>query len=549
MKYILLLLLLPFLVKAQSDDTTKYTKYPNTYGLQYARLWATKVLRIPTDTNSTKTGIAQIGITLYVGDGIKWSTISGGGATDTTSLSNRINARVKYADSGLYYITPTTASQYATASSVNSALALKLNLGDTSSMLSFYLRKSDTLRYNTALNGKVKYTDSTIYYVTPTQLSSASYTLPQATSSVLGGVKIGSNISVSSGTISINNSNVIAALGYMPIQLSSLSATRSVSSGSVFTYNNLTGAYNLDTTRLGQTYTANAPISIVANVIKADTSTRFTGIATIGKAYNDSLVLASATNLRVKYTDTTSMLTPYLRSNVAAATYQPILTAGSNITITSNTIAADTSTGSTKLATQGFVSRGYAGLNSVNTFNTTNYFKGMYANKDSIPIVTSKTWGLILDTVTGQFSRQSVGTGTITSVATGFGLSGGTITTTGTLLVDSSKVPTVTQVVSPIITLTDGATVIWDARNGCNAQVTLAGTGRTLTVTNAVAGRTYHLDVYQDGTGSRTITTYTNFISPAGVIPSLTTTASARDEICMFYDGTKFTGVWLLNCK
>lgn len=42
------------------------------------------------------------------------------------------------------------------------------------------------------------------------------YTLPSATSSVLGGVKIGSNISVSSGTISLSKSNVTSALGYTP---------------------------------------------------------------------------------------------------------------------------------------------------------------------------------------------------------------------------------------------------------------------------------------------------------------------------------------------
>ena len=42
------------------------------------------------------------------------------------------------------------------------------------------------------------------------------YTLPAATSSALGGVKIGSNISVSSGTISLSKSNVTSALGYTP---------------------------------------------------------------------------------------------------------------------------------------------------------------------------------------------------------------------------------------------------------------------------------------------------------------------------------------------
>lgn len=43
------------------------------------------------------------------------------------------------------------------------------------------------------------------------------YTLPNASSSTLGGVKIGSNISVSSGTISLTSANVISALGYTPL--------------------------------------------------------------------------------------------------------------------------------------------------------------------------------------------------------------------------------------------------------------------------------------------------------------------------------------------
>lgn len=43
-----------------------------------------------------------------------------------------------------------------------------------------------------------------------------SYTLPTATSSVLGGVKVGSNITLSSGTISLSKSNVTSALGYTP---------------------------------------------------------------------------------------------------------------------------------------------------------------------------------------------------------------------------------------------------------------------------------------------------------------------------------------------
>ena len=46
--------------------------------------------------------------------------------------------------------------------------------------------------------------------------SLGNYTLPIATASVMGGVKIGSNIAVSSGVISLTKANVTSALGYTP---------------------------------------------------------------------------------------------------------------------------------------------------------------------------------------------------------------------------------------------------------------------------------------------------------------------------------------------
>lgn len=60
-----------------------------------------------------------------------------------------------------------------------------------------------------------------VYYRTKAQLKSDlgvpdAYTLPAATSSTLGGVKIGSNITNSSGTISLTSANVTGALGYTP---------------------------------------------------------------------------------------------------------------------------------------------------------------------------------------------------------------------------------------------------------------------------------------------------------------------------------------------
>ena len=48
------------------------------------------------------------------------------------------------------------------------------------------------------------------------------YTLPTATSSVLGGIKVGSNITLSSGTISLSKANVTSALGYTPANTSDI---------------------------------------------------------------------------------------------------------------------------------------------------------------------------------------------------------------------------------------------------------------------------------------------------------------------------------------
>ena len=49
-----------------------------------------------------------------------------------------------------------------------------------------------------------------------TSLKNNTYTLPTASSSTLGGVKIGSNINISNGIISLTKSNVINTLGYTP---------------------------------------------------------------------------------------------------------------------------------------------------------------------------------------------------------------------------------------------------------------------------------------------------------------------------------------------
>lgn len=83
-------------------------------------------------------------------------------------------------------------------------------------------------------------------YATQDWVTSHGYltSIPAATSSVLGGVKIGSNITVSSGTISLSKANVTSALGYTPANTSDipkiLSTTTLISSTVLagYSYNN-----------------------------------------------------------------------------------------------------------------------------------------------------------------------------------------------------------------------------------------------------------------------------------------------------------------------
>lgn len=66
----------------------------------------------------------------------------------------------------------------------------------------------------TSANGLMSSTDKT--KLDGIASGANNYSLPTATSSVLGGVKIGLNISVESGTISVTKTNVVNALGYTP---------------------------------------------------------------------------------------------------------------------------------------------------------------------------------------------------------------------------------------------------------------------------------------------------------------------------------------------
>lgn len=91
-------------------------------------------------------------------------------------------------------------------------------------------------------------------------------------------------------------------------------------------------------------------------------------------------------------------------------------------------------------------------------------------------------------------------------------------------------------------TLTDAATISWDASLNQVTSVTLAGNRTMGAPTNLKDGATYILHVIQDGTGTRTITWNAVFKWAGGEAPTLTETAGARDIITFISDGTNLYG-------
>jgi hypothetical protein len=111
-------------------------------------------------------------------------------------------------------VVPSDLATTATAGLVTIGTGISVS-GGTISVTPYSLPTASTL-----VLGGVK-VDGTTITITNDIISVANiYTLPDATSLVKGGVIIGSNISVSSGTISITSTNIHDALGYTPYDAS-----------------------------------------------------------------------------------------------------------------------------------------------------------------------------------------------------------------------------------------------------------------------------------------------------------------------------------------
>jgi len=84
-------------------------------------------------------------------------------------------------------------------------------------------------------------------------------------------------------------------------------------------------------------------------------------------------------------------------------------------------------------------------------------------------------------------------------------------------------------------TITYAASFTFNCSNSSLQQITLGGNS-TMAISNAVAGGYYTLLVYQDGTGSRTLTLPTGKTNGG----TINATASSCSIVTFLYDGTNY---------
>lgn len=102
------------------------------------------------------------------------------------------------------------------AKTINVVAGSNVTLTPTSGQLSISAKDTTYAVATTSANGLMS--SAMVTKLNGVATNANNYSLPTATSSVLGGVKTGSNITNSSGTISLSSSNVTSALGYTPVK-------------------------------------------------------------------------------------------------------------------------------------------------------------------------------------------------------------------------------------------------------------------------------------------------------------------------------------------
>ncbi len=414
------------------------------------------------------------------------------------------------------------------------ALGNKLNTADSTlgyvTPTQLAAKTFDQTPIKNAISGKLNIADSTLGYVTPTQLAAKTFDQTPITNAIAGKLAIADS-----------------TLGYVtPTQLAS----------KTFDTTSLSNRINekANTTDVNTALALKAPLAS-----PSFTGTVTTGIINTGALSSTSITATTYASApkTLSYTGSTIDWNPAQGLNAAITLTQnsslsftaapPVGSYGTIVltqdgtgsrTITLPTIASVTNKvlGSTSTSTVALSTT----ANSKDILNFyydgTNCYWNIGQGYGDAASASSSTANLTTG-VTGTLPVANGGTGATTATAalTNLGaapLASPTFTGTATAPIYASTPQA----------LTDGTTIDWNPANGLNASVTLGG-NRTLSFTSTpTAGAYGTLVVTQDGTGSRTITlpSTTNKVlgSTSTTTIALSTAANAKDILNFYYDGT-----------
>ena len=319
---VIVLLFLSFGLKAQV-----YQAMPQAGYGPVKRFLTDSVLTIPTGINSLRniTGGRDAGQIrwnttdsgFYVYSGTQWIKIN----IDSVSLSNRINGKLNISD------TASMLSAYLRKGdtlSLSNRINLRVKYSDTAAMLSAYLLKLDTASLSDRINKKM---DSLILTTIGTgglaTLLGTTLNIPNYGGALTGYVPYSgatNNVTLGSynltGTLlnadySLQIKNEVGAGGASTLGYTSISSNNS----GYYFYTSYTGGqkgayFNYPTS--GTTFSYNLPVRAGTIALVEDTVSLSNRInSKIGAS--DTVSLSNRINLKVNISDTASMLSPYLR--------------------------------------------------------------------------------------------------------------------------------------------------------------------------------------------------------------------------------------------
>lgn len=157
--------------------------------------------------------------TILQSKGIGWVSEYAANQTRDSSFVTISEAKPESASKADTATSATKATQDASGNTITSTYATKteLNTAKTNLQASIDGKAASSHSHSNASTSAAGFmTAAMVTKLNGIATGANAYTLPTASSSTLGGVKTGSNITNSSGTISLTKANVTAALGYTP---------------------------------------------------------------------------------------------------------------------------------------------------------------------------------------------------------------------------------------------------------------------------------------------------------------------------------------------